>query len=538
MGNEASVPAGTSSADTTCGTRVRPTTPAPQWLESTAIAAEASWTQINDAAGTDKPPARETSGAVDGDGNLFLIGGRDAKDEYADVRARRGGRVVQAGAGGAAAARAERPLGGGDARRPRRVRRALARARLPLRRPAAHGDRRGDARVEARRRERLPDAVRPRQAHRRRLRGGGRAAGADARLRRLRDAAAEGRGRRRRGRRREEGGREEGGRDGGREGGGRRRSRPARRPRRRRRRSSAEPKGPAVEMGWFDETFELSMGWADGYPQWRWTKLECGGGEAPSARAAHAACALPTAAAADGSTSDKMIVFGGRAAAGRVDDLWVLTVDASTVDEEDNAAAAWSQPACTGAWPCARSFHSPRRRCARRAAARSAPSSAGCRRPPSTPDELHLLDVGSWSWVRLAASAAAPAPSPRGCAVSPRRRARAPSSCTEGRRSGRARGRRPSTTTPTASTSAPRSRRSTAPRRPRPPPRGGAGRGGGGGGGGAGGEEGKDRRGPERDDVPAARRAAGGAGFAVDRLVDTEPRTAREHARTACYTVL
>ena len=32
-------------------------------------------------------------------------------------------------------------------------------------------------------------------------------------------------------------------------------------------------------------------------------------------------------------------------------------------------------------------------------------------------DELHLLDVGSWSWVRLAASAAAPAPSPRGCAV-------------------------------------------------------------------------------------------------------------------------
>ena len=88
MGNEASVPAGTSSADTTCGTRVRPTTPAPQWLESTATSAEASWTEINDAGGTDKPPARETSGAVDGDGNLFLIGGRDAKDEYADVHVR------------------------------------------------------------------------------------------------------------------------------------------------------------------------------------------------------------------------------------------------------------------------------------------------------------------------------------------------------------------------------------------------------------------------------------------------------------------
>ena len=88
MGNEASVPAGTSSADTTCGTRVRPTTPAPAWLESTATSAEAPWTEINDEGGTDKPPARETSGAVDGDGNLFLIGGRDAKDEYADVHVR------------------------------------------------------------------------------------------------------------------------------------------------------------------------------------------------------------------------------------------------------------------------------------------------------------------------------------------------------------------------------------------------------------------------------------------------------------------
>ena len=66
MGNEASVPAGTSSADTTCGTRVRPTTPAPQWLESTATSAEASWTPINaDVGGPAEPPARETAGVRD-----------------------------------------------------------------------------------------------------------------------------------------------------------------------------------------------------------------------------------------------------------------------------------------------------------------------------------------------------------------------------------------------------------------------------------------------------------------------------------------
>ena len=417
MGNEASVPAGTSSADTTCGTRVRPTTPAPAWLESTATSAEASWTEINDAGGTDKPPARETSGAVDGDGNLFLIGGRDAKDEYADVHVRGAaggwfkpepaGRPPRARSGHSVVATRDGLVVFGGLSHERgylsdvQLLTATAEGTLEWKPVVVSGfptpcgrDKHTAVAYEA-------AGARP--ARMLAFGGFGMLPPKDE------DDEDEDDDEKKEGEKKEgetEDATEEGGEP----------AEPAETAEAAEAAEPSEPKGPAVEMGWFDETFELSMGWADGYPQWRWTKLECGGGEAPSARAAHAACALPTAAAADGSTSDKMIVFGGRAAAGRVDDLWVLTVDASTVDEEDNAAAAWAQPACTGAWPCARSFHSlaPLRTPGGRSLCALF---GGLSASAEYLDELHLLDVGSWSWVRLAASAAAPAPSPRGCAV-------------------------------------------------------------------------------------------------------------------------
>ena len=108
--------------------------------------------------------------------------------------------------------------------------------------------------------------------------------------------------------------------------------------------SEGEPRGPSVDLGWFGDVHELDVG------TWRWRKLvtqpsattatttsssAAPAARAPAARAAHACCAL----ALGGDGGDCMLLFGGRTAAGRVNDTWLF----------DAAAQTWTAPSLSGA---------------------------------------------------------------------------------------------------------------------------------------------------------------------------------------------
>ena len=88
---------------------------------------------------------------------------------------------------------------------------------------------------------------------------------------------------------------------------------------------------------------------ADGAP--RWTELRCAG-RAPSARACHACCALPSSR---GDGEQRLLVVGGLTPRWRARSMrpHVLSVPA-----DDAAPLAWSQPRACGEAPCARAFHS------------------------------------------------------------------------------------------------------------------------------------------------------------------------------------
>ena len=82
-----------------------------------------------------------------------------------------------------------------------------------------------------------------------------------------------------------------------------------------------EPRGPSVDMGWFGDVFELEV------ETWRWRKLldTQASTSSPAARAAHACCFFgPGGGQQAGQRGEYMFLFGGRTAAGRVNDTWVL----------------------------------------------------------------------------------------------------------------------------------------------------------------------------------------------------------------------
>ena len=109
-----------------------------------------------------------------------------------------------------------------------------------------------------------------------------------------------------------------------------------------------EPRGPSVDMGWFGDVFELEV------ETWRWRKLDTQAStSSPAARAAHACCFFgpggeQQAGQQAGQRGEHMLLFGGRTAAGRVNDTWVL----------DLGTKAWAAPSLAGCPPSARSFHS------------------------------------------------------------------------------------------------------------------------------------------------------------------------------------
>ena len=134
---------------------------------------------------------------------------------------------------------------------------------------------------------------------------------------------------------------------------------------------AGEGRGPSVDLGWFADVFALDLS------TMRWTKLTTcghappaapaassaaeGGGSGvwgalakraaaaqprtPAARAAHA-CALLTLPGA----APAMVLFGGRAATGRLSDTWLL-------EGLDTPTPTWRQPELSGSAPSARSFH-------------------------------------------------------------------------------------------------------------------------------------------------------------------------------------
>ena len=223
-----------------------------------------------------------------------------------------------------------------------------------------------------------------------------------------------------------------------------------------------EPRGPSVDMGWFGDVFELEV------ETWRWRKLDTqASSSSPAARAAHACCFFgPGGEQQAGQQAEQrgehMLLFGGRTAAGRVNDTWLL----------DLGTKAWAAPSLAGCPPSARSFHSavsltsragaplaavfggldaasthvrllqPARPCLARAPLRRAPlcmprarpsarrvrpsarrvrpSARRARHSPRAPtkpcrpqlNDLHLLDTRGWAWVSVRLLAA---PSPRGC---------------------------------------------------------------------------------------------------------------------------
>jgi hypothetical protein len=177
-------------------------------------------------------------------------------------------------------------------------------------------------------------------------------------------------------------------------------------------------------MTWFDDMYSLELS------TWRWTKVRvsaaaaapppapAAGGSggvwgslarnaaaraaaaAPSARAAHACCVV------GGADEKSMVLFGGRSANGRLNDLWLL--EGGLVPALPTAGGArWSEPSTAGQPPSARSFH-----------AMSAVSGSvallygGLDVNSRHLDDLHVLHAaaGHWAWARVRQ---ADAPSPR-----------------------------------------------------------------------------------------------------------------------------
>lgn len=138
--------------------------------------------------------------------------------------------------------------------------------------------------------------------------------------------------------------------------------------------------GKAIEMGWFNDLYLLDP------TCWRWAKVSMSKDAAkPTPRAAHSACVL---ALSGGGEPESMLVFGGRAAKGRVNDVWVFD------------GAQWHAPRATGTVPAARSFHA----CAALNTPAGRPVAAvygGLDTAGAHMSDLHLLDATEWVWARV-----------------------------------------------------------------------------------------------------------------------------------------
>ena len=207
-----------------------------------------------------------------------------------------------------------------------------------------------------------------------------------------------------------------------------------------------ERRGPSVDMTWFNDTYKLEV------RTWRWSKLlpsATGTAAAapvapaapadsadasepapafpfaiagkkkmaaapaiavlPPARAALAACLLPRAPADEARDGERLVIFGGRTATGRVDDTWVL----EPLGGSGTINAAWREPHVAGARPAARSFHT--------SVAVGEGLMAlfgGLGVDDRHLNDLHLLHAsreGEWMWAAVRQAGALP--SPRGCMV-------------------------------------------------------------------------------------------------------------------------
>ena len=183
----------------------------------------------------------------------------------------------------------------------------------------------------------------------------------------------------------------------------------------------SQSQGPSVSMGWFDDTHALAL------KSWYWRKMDrpASGVAHPPGRAAHGACVLDLqAGGAAGGVG--MLIFGGRASSGRVNDTWLL----------EGTSGQWTSPEANGTPPSPRSFHSCVSLRAPSATAAATTGEVGSGATPRMPtsfgiaaaifggldgssahlNDLHLLHgVGVWNWVTVKQAGALP--SPRGSAV-------------------------------------------------------------------------------------------------------------------------
>lgn len=172
-------------------------------------------------------------------------------------------------------------------------------------------------------------------------------------------------------------------------------------------RATRAAREPALKLGWFNDAHQLEF---DG--PGRWGKLECDQPktERPAGRAAHGACWFGGEPGEDGAAAHgaAMLVFGGRTAEGRTNDLWLLDVD----------SGRWRSPACAGRPPCARSWHSVTKLVS---PVRKVPLAAvfgGLDSHSRHLDDLHLLASEGMAWARVPTQPGpAASPAGRGCAA-------------------------------------------------------------------------------------------------------------------------
>ena len=196
-----------------------------------------------------------------------------------------------------------------------------------------------------------------------------------------------------------------------------------------------EGRGPSVDLGWFSDVYSLDL------PTMRWTRLvvtglappaptsDDSGGvwgalakkaaaaqpRTPAARAAHACAVLAPdldgmeASSSGGATGMMMLLFGGRAATGRLNDLWVL--------EGLDTAPTWRQPEVSGAAPAPRSFHACTAVGAGCVAIYGGLDASGVHQNdlhllhlPSTGPSAAAMPPASWAWVRVRQAGAMPSP--------------------------------------------------------------------------------------------------------------------------------
>ena len=193
-----------------------------------------------------------------------------------------------------------------------------------------------------------------------------------------------------------------------------------------------EGRGPSVDLGWFSDVYSLDL------PTMRWTRLvvtglappaptsDDSGGvwgalakkaaaaqpRTPAARAAHACAVLAPdldgmeASSSGGATGMMMLLFGGRAATGRLNDLWVL--------EGLDTAPTWRQPEVSSAAPAPRSFHACTAVGAGCVAIYGGLDASGVHQNdlhlhlPSTGPSAAAMPPASWAWVRVRQAGAMP----------------------------------------------------------------------------------------------------------------------------------